>query len=391
MRRNATLDALRGYALVCIMLNHIPAGWARQFTLTNFAIYDAAELFVLLSGFLVGLVWVKVEAQSGRRAAQWRFLRRAGQVWLALVAGGVALALTSRGLFELDLGHTAIWSEYARWVVELPLAYVTALAVMWMQPNLLDVLALYVVLLAAAPAVVPLLLRWPLAFAAGSVALWMVAGPLNALLPNQREGNGLLFNPFAWQMLFFSGVAMGAFRHRFMPILRRHAGVLTALAAAITLYSLGMAVPWRFGPEGKRLADAMWHAVGVVDKWSLDLVRYTAIMAASWLVAVPLAPLMAWIATSAPGRALATIGRGGLVSFIACVLLSVVGDALGSNLGGAGTAHRAAVDLWVIAALWLVAEVWLNRRRGPVARACDRLRQATVGTVRKHSFQNGLK
>ena len=151
MRRNATLDALRGYALVCIMLNHIPAGWARQFTLTNFAIYDAAELFVLLSGFLVGLVWIKVEAQSGRRAAQWRFLRRAGQVWLALVAGGVALALTSRGLFALDLGHTAIWSEYARWVVELPLAYVTALAVMWMQPNLLDVLALYVVLLAAAP------------------------------------------------------------------------------------------------------------------------------------------------------------------------------------------------------------------------------------------------
>ena len=39
------------------------------------------------------------------------------------------------------------------------------------------------VTLAAAPAVVPLLLRWPLAFAAGSVALWMVAGPLNAVAP----------------------------------------------------------------------------------------------------------------------------------------------------------------------------------------------------------------
>ncbi|PZO63526.1 MAG: hypothetical protein DI636_11945, partial [Pelagerythrobacter marensis] len=77
-----------------------------------------------------------------------------------------------------------------------------------------------------------------------------------------------------------------------------------------------------------------------------------------------------WIAASAPGRALATIGRGGLVSFIACVLLSVVGDALGSNLSGAGTAHRAAVDLWVIAALWLVAEVWLNHpQRAPIKAA----------------------
>ena len=96
MRRNATLDALRGYALVCIMLNHIPAGWARQFTLTNFAIYDAAELFVLLSGFLVGMVCVKVEERQGRQAAQLRFLKRAFQVWLALVvgAGGVLLGRT---------------------------------------------------------------------------------------------------------------------------------------------------------------------------------------------------------------------------------------------------------------------------------------------------------
>ena len=59
----------------------------------------------------------------------------------------------------------------------------------------------------------------------------------------------------------------------------------------------------------------MWHAVGTVDKWSLDLVRYAAIMAASWLVAVPLAGPFAWMAATGPGRALATIGKGGLVAF----------------------------------------------------------------------------
>ena len=193
-----------------------------------------------------------------------------------------------RRLLELGFAHSAIWNEYARWIIDVPVGYVATLALMWMQPNLLDVLALYVILLALAPVLVPLMLRWPLAFFAGSVALWLVSVPLNAALPNQRVEGGLLFNPFGWQLLFHSGVAMGAFRHRFMPILRRHAGVLPTLAAAVTLYSLGMAVLWRFGPEGKRLADAMWHAVGVVDKWSLDLVRYTAIMAAGTLVTVPL-------------------------------------------------------------------------------------------------------
>ena len=99
MRRNATLDALRGYALVCIMLNHIPAGWARQFTLTNFAIYDAAELFVLLSGFLVGMVWLSVETKQGRRAAQWRFGRRAAGCPARRRAGRGAGARRRRGRY----------------------------------------------------------------------------------------------------------------------------------------------------------------------------------------------------------------------------------------------------------------------------------------------------
>src|SRR5690606_17824277 len=101
-----------------------------------------------------------------------------------------------------------------------------------------------------------------------------------------------------------SGVAMGAFRHRFMPVLRRHSGWLTAVSAVITLWSLAMVALWRLGPEGKQLADTMWEMVGRVDKWSLAGARFVAIMAASWLVAVPLAGIFAWMAASPPGRAL---------------------------------------------------------------------------------------
>jgi hypothetical protein len=70
--RIAALDMLRGYALVCIMLDHMPIGVLRRFTLTNFAIFDAAELFVLLSGFLVGMVWIKVQVRQGLGAARAR-------------------------------------------------------------------------------------------------------------------------------------------------------------------------------------------------------------------------------------------------------------------------------------------------------------------------------
>nr|HRO16267.1 OpgC domain-containing protein [Paracoccus sp. (in: a-proteobacteria)] len=259
MNRIGALDMLRGYALVCIMLDHMPVGVLRRFTLVNFAVFDAAELFVLLSGFLVGMVWIKVEARQGRLVAQWRFFRRAVQVWLALIAGGVLLALLSRALFAMGLHHTAVWSQYAVWIGENPLGYLGTLALLWLQPNLMDVLALYVILLALAPVTVPLLLRWPWRFMAGAVALWAVAVPLNAALPNHRVEGGLLFNPFGWQLLFHAGVAMGAFRSRFMPVLMRHPWAMTAVCAAVVLYSLGMAQLWRYGPEAKQLADAMWH------------------------------------------------------------------------------------------------------------------------------------
>lgn len=365
MNRILHLDMLRGFALVCIMLDHMPRSVLSQVTLKNFAVYDATELFVLISGFLVGMVWLKVEARQGLAAARWRFARRAGQVWLALVVGGVLLALLSRLLFDLGLDHTAVWSQYAVWIVEEPLGYLLSVALLWLQPNLVDVLALYVVLLATAPVLVPLLIRRPLVFAAASFAVWSVAVPLNASLPNHRVEGGLLFNAFGWQALFYAGVATGLFRDRIMAALRRWSAWVTATAVAVTLYSFGMVTLWRLGPEGRQIADVMWQAVGKVDKWRLDEMRFAAIVAACWMVAAPLSRLFEALARTGIGRLLATIGRGGLLSFIACVLLSVLGDATMLALS-AGWSSRLGVDLATVAALWLVSNAWLNRR-SPVA------------------------
>lgn len=365
MKRIAALDMLRGYALAAIMVDHMPDGVLRHVTLANFAVFDAAELFVLLSGFLVGLVWLTVERKDGRRAAQRRFLRRAFQVWLALVIGGILLALVSRFLFAAGMPHTAVWSEYARWIVDFPVGYVVTLGVLWMQPNLLDVLALYVIVLAFTPITVPLMLRWPWAFAAGAIALWAVSLPLNQMLPNQRGGSGgMLFNPFAWQLLFHTGVAIGLFRERFMPVLRRHATALNIFAAIYVIFGLAMAQLWRYGPELKQVFYMLRDLVGSVDKWSLDWVRYVGILVAAWLVAAPLARPMAWLADTVIGRALAVIGRGGLVTFVACVMLSVIGDALMTRPGGAGTGFRIAVELWTLGVLWLVGMIEARRSAG---------------------------
>jgi len=364
MKRIVALDMLRGYALVCIMLDHMPIGMLRNLTLTNFSVFDAAELFVLLSGFLVGMVWVRIEAREGRRAAQLRFLRRSAQVWLALIVGAVLLALFSALLFRLQLNHTAVWFQYARWIVEHPVGYLATVALMWMQPNLLDVLALYVLLIATVPVMVPFLLRWPWLAVTISVTIWAFAEPLNALIPNQRPGSGLLFNPFGWQMLFFAGVAMGAFRDRVMPVLRRHSSLLTWISSGVLLFSLSIVIAWKIGPAAKPVSQVLRQVTGGIDKWSLDFMRFIAILAASWMAAVPLARPLAWLAGTAPGEALAEIGRGGLFSFILCVMLSIWGDALDMTVapGPANPWLRLAIDIWLVTAFWAVAALWMRRK-----------------------------
>lgn len=380
MKRMIALDMLRGYALVCIMVDHIPNSVLRSTTLGNFAVFDAAELFVLLSGFLVGLVWQTVEAKQGRRAAQWRFARRAFEVWRALVIGGVILALLSAGLLALGMKHTAIWNQYAVWVIDNPLGYLGTLATMWLQPNLLDVLAVYVVLIASAPVLVPILLRWPVVFGLASLTIWWFAPGLNKLIPNHRN-DGLLFDPFGWQMLFYTGTAMALFRTRFMPVLLRYRHLLTVISIGMFTFGAAIVIAVEFGDSALVVRNGLKQVYGVIDKWHLDGTRYLAIVAASWLVAVPLSNLMERIAASRLGVGLQQIGRGGLWSFVACVFLSVIGDALQQNPPDQVLLRRLAVDVLVILALWWLSVLWLKhgapRKKNSVAKAPTTANPAT--------------
>lgn len=360
MKRLITLDMLRGYALLSIMVNHMPLSVLRSVTLPNFSIFDASELFVLLSGFLVGMVWRSVEAKEGRPAARRRFARRSFEVWRAMVMGALVMAALSAALWASGRPHTAIWNQYAIWIVENPLFYLAGVGSMWLQPNIIDVLAVYVVLIASSIAVVPLMMRWPLLVAIGSVVMWWFAPQLNALIPTFGNRNGFLFNPFGWQMLFFTGTAMGLFRQQVMPRLLPYRHILTAIALGMFVFGCTIVIAARIGEPALALRAAMKTLYGEVDKWNLDGTRYLAIVAAAWLVAVPLARPMEWFSASRLGVAFQQIGRGGLWSFAICVLLSVSGDAFQMNPEDKSAWIRFAIDLWACLTLWWASVLWLE-------------------------------
>ncbi|PID64068.1 MAG: hypothetical protein CSB44_00065 [Gammaproteobacteria bacterium] len=361
MKRIAALDMLRGYALVCIMMDHMPVAALRDYTLANYQLFDAAELFVLLSGFLVGLVWIRIEARDGRGAARRRFLRRSFTVWRALLIGAVLMALLSAVLLAFGFNHTAIWNAYAEMILTRPIWYLMAVGSLWMNPNLLDVLALYVILIALTPFLMPLLLRWPVRFFAVSILIWLLAREINPLIPNHRAGLGFVFNPFGWQLLFFAGAAMGVWREPLMARLLPWRRWLTPAAIAIALFGLAAVVAEDYLPLEGAFRSALRFVHGPIDKWSLDGWRFLSILAAAWLVAVPWATVFERMAATRPGLALAEIGRGGLLSFVACVLLSVVGDALHMKMPY--FASGVLIDIALILTLWVIASWWLQRGR----------------------------
>ena len=55
--RDLRVDFFRGLALWWIYTDHIPGDVLADYSLRNFAMCDATEVFVLLAGFGAGMTW----------------------------------------------------------------------------------------------------------------------------------------------------------------------------------------------------------------------------------------------------------------------------------------------------------------------------------------------
>src|SRR5262249_60204915 len=118
---------------------------------------------------------------------------------------------------------------------------VRALLLTFQPPNL-DILPLYIVLLAGFPPVLWLLLGRPTLALAGSVALYALAWKFELALVAYPRGEWF-FNPLAWQLIFVFGAwcALGG-AARLADVIRSR----TALAVAIAylVFSFAISLTW---------------------------------------------------------------------------------------------------------------------------------------------------
>lgn len=353
--RDLRLDFFRGLALFSIFIDHVPDVVFGAFTIQFSGLYDAAEVFIFISGYTAGLVYGRVLQAEGAFSATLRIYHRVWQLYVA----HVFLFM----MFMALVGHMAGPLVNPLYVEELratdflrdPGTTVVMALILRFQPAFMDILPLYIVVLAVLPFFLMLLRRsWPIALGS-SFALWFAVqfdtGLNLSAYPGSR--NTWFFNPLAWQFLFLFGAFLGWSRNvgkdawlNLRPLLL----VSVAIAALGFAIRFNWTLHYFYDPIPALGAKVLWPALSKTD---LSAVRLVNLLCMCLVVATVVrrgAPFLA----SRLAWPLVVCGRHSLHIFCLGILLSVIAHLILSEYG-AGTVMQLVVTLGGIGLMTAVA------------------------------------
>ena len=276
--RDLRVDFFRGLALWWIYTDHIPGNVLGDFSLRNFAMCDATEVFVLLAGYGAGLSYGMNLGRSGYVSTAADVMKRAWTLYIAHIFLFV--------LFTAQVTYSATALNRLNYLSETrldvlgddPYRSMLEALLLRFQPSLLNILPLYVVLLMFFAATI-WLLRWPRILFGLSFAIYLLVRFTNLNFA-AWGGEGWFFDPLAWQFLFIIGVLLACAPMR-MPSRPR---LFDAVATVVVV--LGIVVTMVIEPHPHMLdwvSRSAFRSLVVEDKTGLYPFRLISILALTWL------------------------------------------------------------------------------------------------------------
>ena len=364
--RDLRLDFFRGLGMFIIFIAHLPGNYWTLWIPARFGFSDATEIFVFCSGMASSIAFGRVFELHGWRMGTARVAYRIWQVYWAHIGLFLVIAamlvvfngleLTDRNyITRLNLQHFFARPEENLFGL-LTLTYV---------PNYFDILPMYLGILTLMPLVVALARINPGCAGALIAVLWLLANLGILALPaepwSEREW---FFNPFAWQLVFFTGFAFIRGWIRPPPIDRR----LVAAAIVVVLVTIPVAY-FRIRNQVPELGALSELLSPFTSKTNFGILRYVHFLAIAYL---------AWASAGQAGRRLRGSGlwgrfvtvvrRVGQQSLAVFVSSLVIAQFMGLMLDyvGPSLATMAAVNLTGFAGLvavayavgWFKSEPW---------------------------------
>jgi hypothetical protein len=337
-KRDLRLDFFRGLGMFIILIAHITNNPWTLYIPARFGFSDATEMFIFCSGMASAIAFGAVFAQAGFFMGLFRVVFRIWEIyWVHIATFMLTLAamfiINRTGLFSRDEVNTLNLVPFLKASGNQVIGLMTLSYV----PNYFDILPMYIVILALLP-VMMLLARANVYLAmAASVLLWLVATNTNLNLPaeywfSNNSTRQWFFNPFAWQLVFFTGFALMS---GWLPAPPRSRNLAIA-AAAVVLISLPFAWHVTIGEfDFIKAWRKDWRIL--IDKTDFGLLRYVHFLALAYL---------AWLAAGTAGenltrtpflqgltRIFTRVGQQSLAVFASSIVLARVLGAVLNELG----------------------------------------------------------
>lgn len=316
--RDLRLDFFRGIAMFIILMAHTPGNFLTSWIPARWGFSDATEIFVFCSGMASAIAFGRGYDTVGWRLATARVGFRVWQVYWAHVGLFFATLALTVALTDSGLGVRNYWGQLNLWPVfveselwENPNILLSFMTLRYV-PNYFDILPMYMIVL----------LLMPIIMALAKVNKWLVgAFILGVWTLAQRsllEQLGLsqfyigfpaepwsdrpwFFNPFGWQLIFFTGFA---FMRGWLPKPPVNNGlILFAAFLVLTNIPLSNIGVREFGFDWAK--DIRILIKPLIDKSSFGVLRYVHFLALAYLC---------WVAAGDKGNNLLPRGKTALAS-----------------------------------------------------------------------------
>jgi hypothetical protein len=367
--RDPRLDFFRGAAMFIIFIAHCRGNWLWNVIPARFGPSDAADMFVFVSGYAAAIAFGGAFLRSGWLVGAGRIALRCWQLYLGhILLFFVVAALAVAGTrWYGDTDYVEVL-EIGRFFSDTPEMLMRLFGLSYV-PHYFDILPVYIVVLAMVPIAMPLSRLSPFAVPAASAVLYVAAWVFSLnFLADAGDGRPWYFDPFAWQLIFFTGFSLSRGWIK-VPMSRGLAGA----AIAIVVAGIGMSVPAIFETIPPFDALRIWVA-DHSDKTYLDLIQYVHFLATAYLAVYWLQGREAVLL--APGlRVLVKCGQQALSIFLSGIVLSDIGGMVFDHIG-TGLRAQLAVNIICFALLiaiaytvaWFKAAPWKQGARAQPSR-----------------------
>jgi hypothetical protein len=283
VERDLRLDLFRGIGLWMIFLDHIPDDVVSWLTLRNYGFSDAAEVFVFISGYLAGYIYGPIISTHHFLAAIKRLWKRAAEMYVAhIMLFLIFTAQIARTARKFDNPMYKDEFNVANFLAHPDILIGQALTLRY-KPVDLDVLPLYIVLVAASPLILWGLLRRPNVTLLASILVYIGARVFDWNLASYPPGTHWYFNPFAWQLLFVFAAWCGVGGlAKIEPLIRSRAAL--TLAFAWIAFAFVIVMTWHAPWLEAMIPKWMIKAIYPIDKTDLDLLRLSHFLAVATVV-----------------------------------------------------------------------------------------------------------